>query len=62
MTISEKLVKEIQFRNRLDTPELDEFEKFHERMLKLGIIEKQSYSLPQIDTTGIRFYQRFRIL
>ncbi len=49
-----------QNKEKFETADLKRFQDFLEQMQLLGLVKKEGYSIPPIDTLGKKLYESFR--
>jgi len=62
MTIEDKMKQALAQSEQKgpDNPEFQRLREFYEEKKREGVVKKQEYTLPQIDTVGRIFYARCR--
>ena len=50
----------LQNKEQFETPDLRRFQDLMQQMQVLGLVIKQDYSIPPIDTLGKKLYESFR--
>ena len=59
MTIEERMRRVLAEHEGPNNPDFQRLRDFYEEKKREGVIKKQEYTLPQIDTVGRTLYSRF---
>lgn len=61
MSIVKKIQKTVNSEKGKQTPEVNHLNEYYEQIKKLGLVKKQQYNLPPLDTVGRRLYELYLV-
>lgn len=61
MSIVKRIQKAVNSEKEKQTPEVNHLNEYYEQIKKLGLVKKQQYNLPPLDTVGKRLYELYLV-